>query len=275
MAKESGTPLTEIIFNRYKCEYNKTIQQNIDKSNMLKPILIDIENGLDPNIYAVNDNNKWYNVSSKEQFDALLTSLSSRGIREKELRTSLIERKEKYFKYFDNKLIEEEKQVNKKIVPAKKKSDPKSDEINKSLFKTMDDYIEGNLRDQILELEERLYIASFGGITSVDREKWRADIEEGMANLVHTENLENGDNQNMGMEVDEKESEAVTTNGHINGNGDTEIKIDQDKRALNALPLHMKRDDSERCSTPELDQTFEKNKTVTELAEALLQVKYL
>ena len=170
MAKESGTPLTEIIFNRYKCEYNKTIQQNIDKSNMLKPILIDIENGLDPNIYAVNDNNKWYNVSSKEQFDALLTSLSSRGIREKELRTSLIERKEKYFKYFDNKLIEEEKQVNKKIVPAKKKSDPKSDEIDKSLFKTMDDYIEGNLRDQILELEERLYIASFGGITSVDRE---------------------------------------------------------------------------------------------------------
>ena len=58
MAKESGTPLTEIIFNRYKCEYNETIQQNIDKSNVLKPILIDIENGLDPNIYAVNDINK-------------------------------------------------------------------------------------------------------------------------------------------------------------------------------------------------------------------------
>jgi len=266
--ENNAEQLKELVFKRYKCNYDEKSKEFIDNSSVIKSILIDIESGMDPSVYSAKDSNMWYSISNIDQFNALLTSLNSRGIRENTLKAKFDTTKENIYDYFAKLEANKDKPAKKVYEKKSKKSDPNV--IDKSLFKTMDDFIEGNLRDQLLEFEERLYIASFGGIHSVARLAWRSTIEESMANLIQTpnssQNIPNGSaSEESEMDIDKVDEKL--SNGHVSQ------EMGEDKTCVKALPLHMQDEnvkEHSRCSTPVLESS--KNPVVYELAESLLQI---
>lgn len=257
---------------------------------MLQSCLDNIKRGVDPGIYAVKDKTKWYNINSKEQFFAVLDSLNNRGLREHILTTNLNNEKSQIVDYFLECEKEAEKNANKKSrqVEKSKKADP--NQIDKSLFKCMEDYVEGSLRDQILDLEERIWIASFGNSKVEDRDQWRSMIEQGMLKLISNGSDDTTESVNNTV----KEEATVFENGtissnHMNGdvnitnavttNGDAPVEpMEVEPPVAKALPLHLKEsvkqeNNRSRCSTP-VDDPSESEKIVfvNELSQALLQV---
>ncbi|XP_057315338.1 bromodomain adjacent to zinc finger domain protein 1A-like isoform X2 [Hydractinia symbiolongicarpus] len=292
-AKENGESLHKLILNRYKCEYTPQCEDIINKSAVLKPFIENIKCGIDTGVYSVRDRTKWYSISNKEQFESLLKSVNPRGLREQALRTTLSNEQKQIMEHFDDIEKRKEKALNRKARPTQKKPDP--NEIDKTLFKTMDDYIEGNLRDQLLELEERLYLANFGSISVDKRDQWRAAIEDGINKLINTEpvgvaskknsmngvenNLLNGDaiNVDNAGKDNKPKVQLPNDNGITNGVHDSMEVDDQDTSApAKALPLHIKsnvKEEQTRCSTPVEVPENEKQVIVQELAEALLQIE--
>ena len=279
----------------------------ISKSNTLKSIVDSVQNGLDPGIYSVKDQVKWYKVDTKEQFFALIDSLNIRGIREQPLLSNLNNEKAQIVEEYLEEERQQERLANKRQVKPVQKKNDLNQGIDKSLFKCMEDFIEGSLRDSILELEERIWVAGFGGISPAEREEWRRKIEDGMSKLIQvsTKKEAGGDNDqtnSTAMEVD-----VVKVNGHINEvNGDNvkegdnhqqettdSMEVDSDNakqqninvtesneavKPMKALPLHLKDDVKEegersRCSTP-IEENPENDRIdlVRELARELLKV---
>lgn len=258
---------------------------------MLQKCLDGVKTGVDPDIYAVKDKTKWYKIATKEQFFAVLDSLNNRGLREQVLLTNLNNDKSQIVDYFMECEKQEEKSVNKKpprIAPSSKKSDP--NQIDKTLFKCMEDYVEGSLRDQILDLEERIWIASFGNSKIEDRDQWRWTIEQGMLKLIS--NTPESVNNNPKTEADVAENGKLSNdlvNGNYtdadlsneavaNGSDATTEPMDVDSPVVKAIPLHLKEsvdqgNNRSRCSTPVDDSSeSEKINFVKELSQALLQV---
>ena len=290
-AKDSGKPLNQLILNRYKCEYTARSDDLIAKSTTIKNIIDTIDNGIDPAIYSVRDNVKWYTVSSKEQLEALIPTLNPRGIRERGLRTNVCNNKEQLLNYFNEVDALKDKSDSKKSRSTAKKDD--ANEIDKNLFETMDDYIEGNLRDQLLEIEERLWVAGLGGITSENRERFRTNIEQGIGKLIlsvksdSTITLPNGEHKSkenhFTADVSGQNQENVLVNGHHENGTVSSMEVDGpvvevDGPVVTALPLHLRPtitqdEDRSRCSTPvDPPENSNKQSVLHELSEALLQV---
>ena len=133
----------------------------------------------------------------------------------------------------------------------------------------------------ILELEERIWIAGFGGVTG-NREEWRKQIEDGMTKLIQVQK-----DTAEAMKVDPQpvkdnlvngfsETDTVT-NGHHNGDGES-MEVDEIQKPVKAIPLHLQEstkveNDNSRCSTPVSEFTEnDRNELVKELADALLRV---
>ena len=155
---------------------------------------------------------KWSYFNSKEDIDQLLDALNSRGFREKPLKDAIRQ------EYKQLSIAVEKCPLKAEIQAQKKDSKPKGKRrnqptVDKSRYKTMEEFLEANLRDQILDLEDRIWQGGLGSVRNVNREEWRAKVENGIysvfskppaseecsANGVN-EVKENGDPEQMQME---------------------------------------------------------------------------
>ena len=278
-AKQEGIPLTRLILNRYNCNYNERSEDFVSKSATLKPLMENIISGIDPRSHTDKHNDdKWYDVSKKEQYDAILESLNMRGVRENILYAGLSNANSEIVNSYE----ETDKLANKKLKNLNVKSEDVND-IDKNLFETMDDYIEGNLRDHLLEVEERLWLGSIGVIKCEDRLKWRSSIEQGMVKLIKYDNSKKEFVENISKDVGEdklNEGNVCIQNGFNVSNETKDDSTNEDteefQSPINVLPLHitteMTDDTSSRCSTPVTVPENEKQLVVKELAAALLLV---
>lgn len=171
-AKNEGVALTRLVLNRYNCSYNERSEEIVQKSQALKPLVDKIINGMNPCANKLESNEKWSHISSKEDYETIVESLNVRGIRESVLNTRLQNAKTKILNDFEEGC----KETANKIKSNNVSKNEDSDDIDKSLFSTMDDYIEGNLRDSLLEIEERLWLGNIGIIKCDDRPQWRTGI---------------------------------------------------------------------------------------------------
>lgn len=140
----------------------------------------------------------WSLVSCEEDFQSLLSSLNPRGIRECNLKLTL----EKLKGLINDSLIRSPF-LHIRPIPDKKLPD--------FIYSCANDSLELQLREQILDLEEKLYIGTLGYVRdSISRKEWRERIENSGAAQVY----------------------AVTNGGIVRVNGDIENGIDEEVAAI-------------------------------------------
>jgi hypothetical protein len=126
---------------------------------------------------------QWSYLDTKDDLDVLLKSLNPRGFREKYLRESLVESYDMIVKRLENNPFKfENKQRREEIKQPPKVSQNQA--VDKSLYKTMEDFIEASLRDQILDLEERIWQGGLGVVKVDDITTWRKQIENGIYDFL-------------------------------------------------------------------------------------------
>ena len=153
----------------------------VGESKIISTILEGVEEGIDPHKYAARRHVPlWSGYSTHEQLDDLISALNQRGTKELKLKTKL-----EKLKYRLSSKIERCSLFNGDVDVRPAKIKPvKNDVIDKTLFKSMEDFLEGNLRDQLLDFEERLWQASLGIIKVERRDKWREDISAKINDLL-------------------------------------------------------------------------------------------
>ena len=122
---------------------------------------------------------KWSYFASKEDVDQLLDALNPRGFREKPLKDAIQQEYKQLSVAVEKCPLKVEIQAQKKDTKPKgrRRNQPT---VDKSRYKTMEEFLEANLRDQILDLEDRIWQGGLGSVRNVDRETWRAKVENGI-----------------------------------------------------------------------------------------------
>ncbi len=116
----------------------------------------------------------WAYYSTAEELDQLIDALSSRGFRERELRDKLQNERDRLAKNF-RKFVSLEIKERLSSDYAKVKDEDSSPSDHSSIASSAD----LQLRDQILELEEKLYIGTLGTLKVRDRTIWQKAIQDG------------------------------------------------------------------------------------------------
>ena len=118
----------------------------------------------------------WSYISTVEDFNSFIESLNPRGVRESDLREKLISEKDaiiKDFRKFSNDIepfinVDEKKGSRRPSVHEAVKS-----EASENISAVYDIA----LRDQVLELEERIFFGTLGTLKIRDRAAWQAAIQ--------------------------------------------------------------------------------------------------
>ena len=314
--KRTRESICDPLFSRYKCKLGDTRKEMLPKSQVLTTIIEEVQQSVNPADCIINQNNfLWSTYRTKEDIENLTSRLNCRGLRELNLKTTLQKESEQIFHKTENNFlyIEQKPEPPPEEEIAKTKGGKGDRAIDKSLFCSMNDYLEANLRDQILELEDRLWQGSLCVIKVDDRFEWRDKLSKGIEDLL------------WGRQKSSEENTATVATGEINGdskeatvkkedetsknkivmkkvqetNGIEAMEVDSaeaKKRLvglvngsidspkpylpLKTLPLkfleseNLAREQS-RCSTPTSISTPMVNPVVKELANALLLVRYL
>ncbi|KAL4238265.1 Bromodomain adjacent to zinc finger domain protein 1A [Mactra antiquata] len=143
-------------------------------------------------IKKIKENNcKWAFFSSEEDIENLIKSLNGRGFRERGLRQAINEHKVKILELLNKAPVD---LLN---IPEEKDDEPNEDSENGSKLMTMEwkrgrrnvrgmmqndsahEGLELNLREMILDLEERIHVGTLGYVRIKDRSSWRDAIENG------------------------------------------------------------------------------------------------
>uniref|UniRef100_A0A069DXN6 Bromodomain adjacent to zinc finger domain protein 1A n=1 Tax=Panstrongylus megistus TaxID=65343 RepID=A0A069DXN6_9HEMI len=204
----------------------------------------------------------WSFYHNAVQIDLLIDSLNRRGMRERKLRQALIQEKASILRHLQKCPVsklnpnlteaigEEEKKIAKKILKQYDNAN-----LNYPVGTSLDEIMEGSLRDLILETEEKITNGALGTVKVKDREAWRKAIRDN-----------NYDKQckklTWGPKCDEEED----------GLG---IKEEE------AVEIIKKEDESSRSSTPSIDGilTFKgfncgpQRPVIYDLASAILQIE--
>lgn len=115
----------------------------------------------------------WSYFSTIDEVDELIGSLNERGIRESELKEKVIAERDKIAKNLKKFNFSEKLDVDmKKPLTDEKSIDLKDDGSLASIANL-------TLRDQILELEEKIYIGTLGTLKIRDRVAWQKAIQDG------------------------------------------------------------------------------------------------
>ena len=176
--RNSGKAVTDQLLLRYRCRVNEERLCYVSQSKLISTALDAVQKGIDPRFYADKPVQLWSAYNARGQLDALVDGMNIRGTREMNLKTKLEKTMDSLYNGIDNcKLLSIETVEDR---PAKVRP-PKGDVIDKSLFRNIEDFLEANLRDQLLDFEERLWQASLGIIKIENREEWR----EGIANKIN------------------------------------------------------------------------------------------
>ncbi len=119
----------------------------------------------------------WSYYSSEEELDRLIETLNPRGFRESELRERLLGEKDKLaknFRKFGNLDIES------KLNREQKEEDPSTAATSTTAGESsVASSADLQLRDQILELEEKVYLGTLGTLKVRDRTIWQKAIQDG------------------------------------------------------------------------------------------------
>ncbi|XP_061168116.1 bromodomain adjacent to zinc finger domain protein 1A-like isoform X2 [Saccostrea echinata] len=137
--------------------------------------------------------NTWMFLTSIEQFHDLINSLNERGFRESALKTALLERKNVILENIEDcpsdilcqsvtaSLSREETRSESpsELTFKSTRSGPKR--TSKGLIKnnSAQEILEINLRELLIDLEERIHVGGLGKIKVNDRQAWRSAIEKG------------------------------------------------------------------------------------------------
>ena len=164
---------------------------------------------------------QWSYLDKKEDFDKLIETLNPRGIREKSLREALLQHYKTIVNGLnDNPVRVENRERNEalqqQISARNKRADLRNQTqgVNKTLYKNMEDFIEANLRDQILDVEDRIWQGGLGSVKNEDITAWRKKVENGIydfkpaATPTETANEDSNASVN-GMDVEGQESETM------------------------------------------------------------------
>ena len=180
---------------------------------------------------------RWYFYRSLEEIDRLLESLNPRGIREINLKRVIDEQRS----HFEKDISE---------CPFQSIGGNTSSQPPQLAYTCSDEYMELYLREQILDIEEKIHLGSLGYLRDVEeRAKWRDMIENSGA----AASLDQGASTH-----GETQKEAVQYSKH---------PCSEEKgRSRSTTPL-LNEDGSRRKSSPP------PNPSVHELSRALLQVQ--
>ena len=302
--RECGRSCADILFWRYGCNLEEGRRKLVPESKTISSIIEDVNKGVNPHVYAERTALHWSGYSNRMQLGELIYGLNPRGVRELKLKTKLQKIKDKIESKIDSCLIFKSAEVK-----AARLKPPKGDIVDKSLFRTMEDFLEANLRDQLLDLEERLWQASLGIIKVEDRNRWRDNIAskindllmgkvEQRDDIIHgsdisedngkgiledgrNQRLENGLSRSDGVDVkiesDEDMESEMSQDDSMNSEHDmNEVKISKTS-SKKTLPLkladqaNLKMEDS-RCNTPVNISTPSINPNVRLLSSVLLEV---
>ena len=118
----------------------------------------------------------WSYYSTIEDLDTLIESLNPRGIRECDLREKLEAERDKHARNLRKFDIED-----KLTQPDAKVALAMGNEVDdeKDVKNSVSSIIDLALRDQILELEEKIYLGTLGTLKIQSRELWQKAIQEG------------------------------------------------------------------------------------------------
>ena len=131
---------------------------------------------------------RWSFFNCKEDVDNLLDALNPRGFRERLLREAIQQEYKQLTLAVEKCPLKEEVQALKKDAkPKGRRGGRNQPTVDKSRYKTMEEFIEANLRDQVLDLEDRIWQGNLGSVRSVEREEWRAKVENGIYNQFFEE----------------------------------------------------------------------------------------
>ena len=126
---------------------------------------------------------RWSFFSCREDIDNLLDALNPRGSRERLLREAIQHEYKQVALAVEKCPLKEEVQALKKDGKSKgRRGGRNQPTVDKTRYKTMEEFIEANLRDQILDLEDRIWQGTLGSVRGVDRDVWRAKVENGIYN---------------------------------------------------------------------------------------------
>uniref|UniRef100_A0A673LXZ5 Bromodomain adjacent to zinc finger domain protein 1A n=1 Tax=Sinocyclocheilus rhinocerous TaxID=307959 RepID=A0A673LXZ5_9TELE len=139
----------------------------------------------------VNRPNQWFFYSTPEEVEQLIEALNSRGRRESSLKETLLQEKERIVQLMDSKAAHT-------LKPKPGPSCPQS-------TVPAERFMENRLRDLLLDIEDRIYQGTLGAIKVMDRNSWRAALENGNYELLNSESKENGltNEEEEPMEIDE------------------------------------------------------------------------
>lgn len=182
---------------------------------------------------------KWGFFKTREELDGLLISLNPRGFRERSLRDALQLEYDILVKAIEKCPFRTEENDGKETVKtkAKKGGNRVQPAVDKSLYQTMEAFLEANLRDQILDIEDRIWQGSLGSIKVPDRGAWRVKVENGIYHVrtATTTNMDDTSNEEAAelfkmngeaepMEVDGEAKLEQKDENTINGDHSCDIK---------------------------------------------------
>uniref|UniRef100_A0A672SB29 Bromodomain adjacent to zinc finger domain protein 1A n=1 Tax=Sinocyclocheilus grahami TaxID=75366 RepID=A0A672SB29_SINGR len=144
----------------------------------------------------VNRPNQWFFYSTPEEVEQLIEALNPRGRRESSLKETLLQEKERIVQLMDRSLKTE-------VMAAE--NSPKAGPSYPQSTVPAERFMENRLRDLLLDIEDRIYQGTLGAIKVMDRNSWRAALENGNYELLNSESKENGltNEEEEPMEIDE------------------------------------------------------------------------
>uniref|UniRef100_UPI00398E44EB bromodomain adjacent to zinc finger domain protein 1A isoform X2 n=1 Tax=Pristiophorus japonicus TaxID=55135 RepID=UPI00398E44EB len=216
----------------------------------------------------VNKPNRWSFYSSPKQLDQLIEALNSRGNRENALKETLLQEKSRLTEFLSNFPVERfniPDQAPVESKPARSMLKGAYGTHDTSLL-SAEKQLELRLKDLLLDIEDRTWQGTLGGIKVMERYAWRAALETGQYELLsEARPTQNGFRL---LENDVKE------NGTIKIDGEEAKELDGMNNRYNSKdrPLESKTETrssvSTSASTPQ-----HANSVVRYLAVALLQLE--
>ncbi|XP_021368810.1 bromodomain adjacent to zinc finger domain protein 1A-like isoform X2 [Mizuhopecten yessoensis] len=207
----------------------------------------------------------WTYISTTEQFDQLTSALNSRGYRESALKQSLMDQKTRISELIEkcptkslctapavpeSLMEEQERSVSPAIEGTSRKVPVKK--VAKGLIKgdLAQEVLEINLRELLLDLEERVFVGSLGSLKVKDRFVWRDAIEHG--------SYDPQSNDPVFIKFDDKieEKEKDDDSSSVSSEGSIESTVKDLAKAL----LQIEKAVEPKYMTPPLGENAEKQK---------------
>jgi len=160
---------------------NNLLLKEKDSNLVQKELFMCTSNHSSCPVHSINNAErvKWAYFHTEEDITNLINSLNSRGLREKQLKETLLNEKDLIIEHIRNCPVEKFSNENRDekmndLIKLTKKYDKTN--ITISSFTKPDVIMQIQVRDALLDLEERIKNGYLGNINVADRDKWRQNL---------------------------------------------------------------------------------------------------